>query len=421
MPKQSTLGPNGEPLTVQASLAEKKLSAPTRVMGPNRVQAAHPSLNYDPQGELYDDLMAIGRSEKKMDVEVLRKYPRLLGCYEVQRRAESSAGDDEHAEHAVTIIQEWVSQLPNELDRDIMTAALAIDPKFYGKTIDQRERMLPGVTNNIFKKRRRKLLGELVRYLHGDRHRPASQSHLTGVTFDELPKTTQDAISYVMGATARSALILHFATLACLFPHHLDAKTGIRSVRGTFDNDVEACMAHMFRSYIGFRTMTDQFRSIPLELRAHRGYNKTADREVGSLIDSVNECWQLRDAFDEDALFDVVLRPVIVSGYTPYDLDLLNYVWKPWYLDQIETGDPARLQAIATPCRLAAEKIGVFIGTQVREAIFDVKRVLESYYGCSLSTAVRGKQSLNDYFDQYCLEQSGPLLRRKFYDMIDIV
>jgi hypothetical protein len=343
-------------------------------------------------------LIAVGTKGQKLDDTALRKHPELLGCYEVERRLGSTADDDARAKCAVVIIKDWVEAIPNKTDREIMTAALAVIPKFQGIKISEREHKMPGMTPNLFKKHRNKLLKDLVLYLYGYQQ-SSSEPSTDSISVSEPERR---AIAYALTCFGRSAYMLHFATLACLLPRHIDANA---DEAVTPSGDKWACTEHMLRSFIGFRSMAAQVATIPPIMRMRigiRGYTEDTDHAIVSLIDAINACWPLGREFDDERVLNSTHQATLELGYKVYHYDLFEDVWQPWYMEQIRSADAREFQLIVTSTR----RIGELILTSINHAWTDqatgeAHKAIEHYYGCRFTTGVSGERTLGKFVEEH--------------------
>lgn len=122
---------------------------------------------------LYQALTHIGTRRKSIKPGVLREYEVLLGCPQVRSRAGAQSGPDELAEAAARALIEAIELLPDDTDRLVAEAILAVG-RFEGKSVGRRKEQVNetpeiGCSPNAFKHRRKRVLTELVRYLFRER------------------------------------------------------------------------------------------------------------------------------------------------------------------------------------------------------------------------------------------------------------
>lgn len=198
---------------------------------------ATPSRNQHP---LYLELVSIGRRERSIRPNALLGYKHLLNCEEVSRRALGITDPQLRAQHASLALHDAIRILTSKLTREMAEVALCAAPEFEGLQVTERLHKLPGITENIFKYRRRLAFQAIIMYLTT----PSSTEHLgpqRGAPPSSSPARYIAHTSYpeYYEVLTRKAAAIHYAGLATLFAYDFDDELRLSEIRvGPLDTPI---------------------------------------------------------------------------------------------------------------------------------------------------------------------------------------
>lgn len=389
------------------------------------VTAPESNKEEDPLAEALSD---IGTWEKTLAIGALTKYDALLQSVEVRRRARPGADVAELAECAAQALRDFIDSIPDPTDKLVTQAALAATKQFEGQTISQRIRDLPGISENVFKRRRRVQFLELVRFLRGYARPATREPARKGSSDDEAT-----SIRYMFASLGRAALTLHFAGVACLFTRIFPAKLAESKAKLELDEKVilthreSHCIEHMFYSFLQFLVMSDAWNRFPPTSRIEAiSYVLTdeIDAKVVSLIGEISELCALAPLGGEVEALPLIYRIVAKHGGQPYHRDLYWDVWSPWYMDNlpINGAAPLGIEQMTTGSRVVGEVTlsDCFDTNYIDEARNFASEALRRHYGHLWTTVIADGKTLSHYAERYFHASAGDLLKRRYYGIIDV-
>ncbi len=196
---------------------------------------------------LYNVLLTIGRVDKSIRLSVLEKYEPLLRCPEVRRRAQLDASRHELAIHARQALLDAIEDVVVPTDRLVAQAALCTTEQFEGLRVSERQSSLMDlrhgrITPDVFKRRRRQVLHDIVRALQSaplSLPRPST----SGTVHQQPAPRKQTALE----GLAHEAADLHYGGLLSLFVDQMRAEGIQLDVR---PEAWGACAVFMFQTFV---------------------------------------------------------------------------------------------------------------------------------------------------------------------------
>lgn len=265
-------------------MKEQRGAHPKEKFGGMGDKASKPTdkLNKEP---LYLELLAIGRDERSIEPDALRRYKRLLESPEVRRRAYPSTDPDDLAKHASEALGWLIERCdrPGSPRQLVAKVALGLQEGYEELSVAGRESKLEEeehFTENMFKYHRQMVFEEMVKTLEDgdppestdDGIRRISKSLDAPFRSSELQVLLQrglpavDAMSGNFMALAHAAAQLHFAILACSFSNQFNYDLGLTETNQwglqLISHHPGACAKHVLDAYAAFGRLARWFEAL---------------------------------------------------------------------------------------------------------------------------------------------------------------
>lgn len=382
-------------------------------MGGNRVHSGGSTPPDDKaKNGLYAELKDIGTKEKTLRPAALAKYRLLLDSPEVQRRAGPNADMTQRAECASIALRDKIDSLADEIDWKVAQAALAATPEFEGLNITARIHNLDGISENVFKVRRRKLFHDFVEYLYGY-PRPFEPDEPNRPSLSDKEGMY---VGYGLESLTGAALTLHFAGRACLFTYMFDKE--LAHCTREYDPLLrvrEACSEHLFNSFIDFLERTRNWHDIPTTHRLGGRLTEAMDAKLDSLIGEVSDLWPLAKGPEDRRGLHVSFEAVLELGGSLYRRDLYDDIWLSWYSKNLtsKSDAPSAIELLTIKSGELGKIAVPYFGPGAEIIFADThllaERALEQYYGCHMITVLANGKRLKDYTSPYLNRIGAPL------------
>lgn len=383
------------------------LSAQVRAAGQNRVTAGLQTALDEQIESIVDELIKIGKDRKPLESKDLTKYRTLLNSQEVLERAPDNADDAQLAKCAAQALEDFITKIEDDGEREAIQAALVTSKKFANKTITSRRPRY--LTESTFKRIRTRQFYEIAKFLCGGL--PQNTLDASIVVTD----TERAYIAYGLDCLARAAVTLHFAGLACLFIHAFDASHKPHEP-ALVQPDHLACTEHCLLSLLHLLDRANYWRTIPPQARSSTidSLPPARDRYLTSLIDEVRDCWTLVEGRPTKRQLSFTFASVLGLGGDLYFLDLYSDIWVPWYRRNLPHGnEPAGIELLTAKSGLLSEALYPYckVTRLVGNALDLAYRALAHYYGRSLHDVIADGRTLQDHAEVFFTDRTFALLK----------
>jgi hypothetical protein len=155
-------------------------------------------------GSLYEVLGRIGTYRRAFTPTVLTSDPSWKRDSTMTALLEGIEGEEERAAAAVDWVRRAIAALPDRAQVRIAQAALATEPEFIGRTVDERIRALEidGISLDTYRRTRPKVLGMVVAWLEQHANPP-----------DTTEPLSDDAIRAVAGLADSAVDLRHYVNV----------------------------------------------------------------------------------------------------------------------------------------------------------------------------------------------------------------